>query len=105
MINTLKNKIIVRKDKHLKFEYNNIFKKILNTLLIPTLNILPIKSRRMITKTNDAVGEVVKNATNHKALEILYSNGKGSSKGIKNIYKKIAHVVWFNTNNSKAVIY
>ena len=59
----------------------------------------------MITKTNDAVGEIVKNATNHKALEILYNNRKGSSKGIKNIYKKIAHVVWFNTNNSKAVIY
>lgn len=103
MINTLKNKIVVRKDKHLKFEYNNIFKKLFNIILIPTLNILPIKSRRMITKTNDAVGEIVKNATNHKALEILYSNGKGSSKGVKNIYKKIAHVVWFNTNNSKAV--
>lgn len=103
MINILKNKIVVRKDKHLKFEYNNIFKKILNTLLIPTLNVLPIGSRKMIAKTNDAVGEVVKNATNHKALEILYSNGKGSSKGIKNVYKKIAHVVWFNTNNSKAV--
>jgi hypothetical protein len=87
MENILKNKIIVRKDKHLKFEYNNIFKKLFNMVLIPTLNILPAGSRNMITKTDDAVGEIVKNVTNHKALEILYNNGKGSSRSIKNILK------------------
>ena len=103
MNDILKNKVIVRNDKHLKFEYNSFFKKLFNFLLIPTLNTLPVGSRKIISKSDNAVGEIVKNATNHKALEILYNNGKGSAKTIKNIYKKIAHIVWFNTNNSKAV--
>jgi hypothetical protein len=91
MINTLKNKVIIRNDKHLKFEYNNIFKKIFNLILVPTLNVLPVGSRKIISKSDNAVGEVVKNATNHKALEILYGNGKGSAKTIKNIYINWTH--------------
>ena len=72
MIKTLKKKIIVRKDKHLNFELNGFYKKLFNLFFIPFLNSLPINSRKLITKSNDAVGEIVKNATNHKALEILY---------------------------------
>ena len=99
----LKNKVKIIKHKHLKLETNSIFKKVFNLFFIPFLNILPIKSRKVISKSDDYVGEIVKNATNHKALEILYNNGKGSFKGVGSVYKKLAHIVWFNTNNSKAV--
>jgi hypothetical protein len=99
----LKKKVIVVHDPRLNMETNNMIKKVFNLFFIPVLNALPIKSRKAIVKTDKDVGEIVKNATNHKALEILYNNGKGSAKTIKSIYKKLAHIVWFNTNNSKAV--
>lgn len=99
----LKNKVVVIHNPALNMETNNFIKKTFNLFFIPILNTLPVGSRKSIVKTNKAVGEIVKNATNHKALEILYSNGKGSGKSIKNLYRKIAHIVWFNTNNSKAV--
>ncbi len=101
--NILKNKVVVIHNPALNMETNNLIKKTFNLFFIPVLNTLPVGSRKSIVKTDKAVGEIVKNATNHKALEILYSNGKGSAKSIKNLYKKLAHIVWFNTNNSKAV--
>lgn len=101
--NILENKVVIVHNPALNMETNNFIKKTFNLFFIPVLNTLPVGSRKSIVKTDKAVGEIVKNATNHKALEILYSNGKGSGKNIKNLYRKIAHIVWFNTNNSKAV--
>ena len=98
----LKEKIKVPKDPELQFEKNSTLKKLLNVVLIPTLNALPIKSRGMIKKSNKAARDVVENATSHKALEILYRKG-GDKSGLKKAYEKISHAVWFNTNNSKAV--
>lgn len=98
---TLKEKTKVIKHKHLKLEQNSLVRAFFNLFLIPVLNSLPIKSRGLIKKSNKAVGDIVDNATNHKALEILYHNGY--KKDIKKMYEKISNAVWLNTNNSKAV--
>jgi SAM-dependent methyltransferase len=97
----LKEKTKVIKHKHLKLEQNSLVRAFFNLFLIPVLNSLPIKSRGLIKKSNKAVGDIVDNATNHKALEILYHNGY--KKDIKKMYEKISNAVWLNTNNSKAV--
>ena len=98
---TLKQKTKIIGHKHLKLEQNSIVRLFLNIFLIPILNNLPIKSRGLIKKSNKAVSDIVDNATNHKALEILYHNGY--KKDIKKMYEKISNAVWLNTNNSKAV--
>jgi len=98
---TLKQKTKIIKHKHLKLEQNSPVRAFFNLFLIPVLNSLPIKSRGLIKKSNKAVGDIVDNATNHKALEILYHNGY--KKDIKKMYEKISNAVWLNTNNSKAV--
>ncbi len=97
----LKQKTKIVKHTHLKLEKNSLIRKLINTILIPILNNLPIKSRGLIKKSNKAVSDIVDNATNHKALEILYHNGY--KKDLKKIYEKISNRVWLNTNNSKAV--
>ncbi len=97
----LRKKIIIEKNSSLKLEQNSLLRKTSNLVIIPILNLLPIKSRKLIKKSNAAVNEVIDNATTHKALEVLYH--KGAKHGVKKIYEKIAHLVWFNTNNSKAV--
>lgn len=98
---TLRQKTKVIKHKHLSLEQNSPVRAFFNIFLIPILNNLPIKSRGLIKKSNKAVGEIVDNATNHKALEILYHNGY--KKDLKKMYEKISNAVWLNTNNSKAV--
>lgn len=98
---TVDKKVIVVRHKELDLETNSPTRKLFNFFTTPILNALPVKSRNFIKKSNKAVSDIVDNATNHNALEILYSKGKKS--GVKKIYEKIAHVVWFNTNNSKAV--
>lgn len=102
MKHLLRKKIIVRKNKELDFEINSFYRKLFNIFFVPVLNVLPVKSRKLISKSNKEVGEIVKNATNHKALEILYNNGKESRKNLKGVVKKVTHLIWFNTNNSKA---
>ncbi len=97
----LKQKTKIVKHTHLKLEKNSLIRKLINTILVPILNNLPIKSRGLIKKSNKAVSDIVDNATNHKALEILYHNGY--KKDLKKIYEKISNRVWLNTNNSKAV--
>lgn len=97
----LKKKTKIVRDKHLKLETNSPARSLFNLIFIPILNLLPIKSRGAIKKTNKAVSDVVDNATSHKALEILYH--KGYTHQVKKVYEKISHTVWFNTNNSKAV--
>ena len=96
-----KEKTQVVKHKHLELETNSIIRITANIIIIPVLNILPIKSRKLIKKSHKAVSDIVDNATNHKALEILYHSGY--KKGVKKMYERISHAVWFNTNNSKGV--
>ncbi len=96
----LREKVVVDRDHTLGYEVNSVLKKALNFFLIPLLNTLPIKSRGLIKKSHKSVGEIVDNATSHKALEIIYKNGL--SEHSKSFFSKISHKVWFNTNNSKA---
>ncbi len=97
----LRKKIKIIKDKELNLEINSLVRKLFNFFTTPILNILPVKSRALIKKSNKAVGEILENTTTHKALEVLYHKGKNHS--VKKIYEKLAHKVWFSTNNSKAV--
>jgi tRNA splicing endonuclease len=97
----IKRKIVVHDHKGLKLETNSLIRKTLNIFIIPFLNSIPVKSRSLVKKSHKAVNDIVDNATTHKALEILYSNGNKSS--VKKLYEKISHAVWFNTNNSKGV--
>lgn len=96
----LSKKIIVDTDTLLDYEVNGLGKKIVNTVLLPILNHLPVKSRGLIKKSHKSVRDIVDSATSHKALEILYK--KGIKEHTKNLFSSISHAVWFNTSNSKA---
>ncbi|MDE1941472.1 MAG: class I SAM-dependent methyltransferase, partial [Patescibacteria group bacterium] len=93
--------IVVDNDRSLKYETNSLYRRVFNFFFIPALNILPSRSRKFIGKSHRSVGEVVENATTHKALEVLYK--KGHKSHTVSVLQKILHAVWFDTNNSKAV--
>ena len=93
--------IILDTDNTLNYEVNSPLRKVLNIVLVPILNILPSSTKIIIQKSHRDVSNVVDNATNHKALEILYKNS--SPQNSSSWMKKMAHMVWFGTNNSKAV--
>ena len=103
MENNLDTKKIsyIDNDPQLFLETNSSFKKLVNIFLIPILNNLPKNFKKVIKKTNKAAGEVIDNATNHQALEVLYNKGVALSK--KRIMKTIFQSIWFNLDNSKAV--
>jgi len=88
-------------DNNLNYEVNGFLKKIFNLAYIPVLNYLPVSSKKMIKNSHKSVSDVIDNATNHDALEILYK--KGDKKYSQNLLSKISHKIWFGTNNSKAV--
>lgn len=93
--------IYIDKDPDLGLETNNIFKSVFNFFFIPILNLLPKGFSKLIKKTNNAAAIVIDNATNHKALEVLYSKGELFS--FKKIGENFFKYIWFNINNSKAV--
>lgn len=88
-------------DKTLGLETNSFLRRFFNFFLVPTLNNLPKGFKEKIKKSNKAAKEVIDNATNHNALEVLYN--KGNSFSTKNLVKIIFQKVWFNMDNSKAV--
>ncbi|TSC70976.1 MAG: phospholipid/glycerol acyltransferase [Parcubacteria group bacterium Gr01-1014_46] len=88
-------------DKELNLEKNSLFKSIFNIFFIPFLNSLPKNFKFLIRRTNEAAATVIDNATNHKALEVLYS--KGDMFSLKKVGSQFFKYVWFNMNNSKAV--
>jgi len=102
MNNKFKTEMDVYKDSTIKFETNNVFEAAIDWTLIPILNSLPSSLRGVVKKTHKSAEGVIDNATTHKALEILYSNGYFNGAG-KSLMEKIFHKIWFNTNNSKAV--
>lgn len=93
--------IFIENNKNLDLETNSILRKISNLFLIPVLNNLPKNFKNKIKKTNRAAAEVIDNATNHNALEVLYSRGNTFSSD--KILKKIFQHIWFNLDNSRAV--
>ena len=88
-------------DPKLGLETNSLARKFFNLIFIPILNILPKNFKYLIKRTNNAAATVIDNATNHKALEVLYSRGDLFS--IKKVGSNFFKYVWFNINNSKAV--
>jgi hypothetical protein len=88
-------------DPKLDLEKNSLFRKFSNLFFIPILNLLPGSSKNLIKKSNHAASVVIENATNHEALEVLYSKGELFS--FKGFLNNISKYIWFNLNNSKAV--
>lgn len=93
--------VFIDNDQSLGYELNTFLKKVFNFFFIPFINNLPVSARKLIKKSNKAVKHVVENATNHAALETLYHKGRTHQR--RGLFQEIAHLVWFNTNNSKAV--
>lgn len=88
---------------NLNYETNGLIKKTLNFFLIPILNLLPGGFNKHIGYTNKPAGEVAKNRTSYKALELLYSKGEKGWSQNRYWWENIFHSIWFNTNNSKSI--
>lgn len=93
--------VTLDKDAAIGHETNSLGKKLLNIFLVPTLNSLPAGFRGAIRKSHASADEVIEHATTHKALEVLYHNGHPGRS--KNVFQKIAHHIWFHSNNSRGV--
>ncbi len=91
----------VDNDPALNLEIESFLRKGFNFFFLGVLNNLPKGFKHVIKKTNKDAAEVIDNATNHKALEVLYS--KGSSHKTVSFTKSLFKTIWFNMNNSKAV--
>lgn len=91
----------VDNDPTLDLEVNGVFRKLFDLFFVPILNSLPKNFKHLIKKTNNAARVVIDNATNHQALEVLYS--KGDLFSLKKFGSKFFKFIWFNLNNSKAV--
>lgn len=93
--------IVVDADEKLRLETNSLGRQLLNLFLIPALNFLPTDARRLVKSSHQSVGEIIENVATHHALELLYQ--KGRKEHTKTLLDKLAHWIWFNTNNAKAV--
>ncbi len=94
-------KSFIDNDPNLNLENNGPLRSFFNIFFIPVLNSLPKSFKHVIKRTDKAAETVINNATNHAALEVLYSKGKTFS--AKKITGSFFKYVWFNLNNSKAV--
>lgn len=95
-------KILISTDRNKEqhYETNSIIKKTLRLLFVPILNVLPRSFNKVVRKTSKEADEVIKTATSHHAIEILYDYNPNV---IKNKSKKFFYYFWFNLNNPKAV--
>ena len=91
--------IFIDDDQTLDYETNSPFRKIANTFLIPTLNILPVSTRGLLKKTHKSAEEIIEHSTTHRAMEVLYDRGpRPPASRLQNFFLSI----WLGTNNSKA---
>ncbi len=91
----------VDNDPDLGLEHLGFMRRILDLVFLPILNNLPKNFKHIIKKTNHSAKVVIDNATNHQALEVLYSKGELFS--IKKLGNRFFKYIWFNVHNSKAV--
>src|SRR3989344_9506226 len=90
----------IDEDRNLNYETNGPHKKLFNFFFTSILNNLPPSLVHLIKKSNYSAHHVIKNKTNHEALETLYRSGKrGSETLVNRLFRKI----WFDLDNSKAV--
>lgn len=92
--------IVTDNDHGQKYEKNSFLKKMINFFIIPILNILPANFNVVVRKTSKDANEVIKTATSHHAIEILYNY---HPQKIKNRVERFFYYIWFNLNNPKAV--
>lgn len=96
------DRIIIDYDPALQYETNSVSRKFLNSLLVPILNILPASIQPLLRKSHKSGDDIIKHATTHKALEVLYGysdSSRAKAKPIQHFFRSI----WLSTNNSKAV--
>lgn len=90
-------KIILDKDP--AYEINSFFRRLINFFLIPLLNNLP---RRLFVGSSQTAEAVHKQATTHRALDLIYSfNHKLNFD--KGIIDGFLTYFWQSTNNAKAL--
>lgn len=92
--------VVVDNDPHQKYEKNSFLKKVINFFLTPILNSLPAYFNVVVRKTSKDADKVIKTATSHHAIEILYNY---HPQKIKNGIERFFYYIWFNLNNPKAV--
>ena len=88
-------------DNTINLEKPTFFRGLFHFFLIPILNNLPKSFKKKISQTHRGAKVVIDNATNHQALEVLYSQGRLFS--AKNFMNKVFQNIWFHMDNSKAV--
>ena len=92
--------IVVDDDKTISYETNSVFRKIGNAVLVPTLNVLPVSTRKLLKKTHKSAEQIIEHATTHKAMEVLYDlSPRPPASYIENFFLSI----WLGRNNAKAV--
>jgi len=96
-----RTKFEVYKHSEIKFETNNLLKKIFDFVFIPILNSLPKSFQKQVGKSHKAADKIIKTATSYNALEVLYGHGKMYKSG--NIMQIFFRWVWLTRNNAKAV--
>ena len=89
--------IITDNDSGQKYEKNSFLKKVVNFFIIPVLNILPANFNRVVRKTSKDADDVIKTATSHHAIEILYNY---HPQKIKNRVERFFYCIWFNLTMS-----
>lgn len=92
--------IVVDNNQNQKYEKNSFPKKVIHFFLTPVLNILPASFNMVVRKTSKDADEVIRTATSHHAIEILYNY---HPQKIKNSIERFFYYLWFNLNNPKAV--
>ena len=96
-----KDSFFVDSDHSTGYERLFFLRKITDLFFIPFLNSLPKSFSMLIKKSNESARMVIDNASNHRALEILYNHGFSSQK--TGFLQKFFLKIWFNLHNSKAV--
>ena len=96
-----KIEIYVDSDSNLNYEKNGILKNFFDFFFIPILNNIPPKFRDSVKKTHESAKVIIDNKASHNALEVLYNYGHHPQE--RSLTKKIFRIIWFNTNNPKAV--
>jgi len=88
-------------DETVGYELNSPTKSIINLFLIPVLNHIPRRLRKLIRRSHESADEVIEHATTHRALEVLYQHGHPHKS--RSISQKFFHYIWFHSNNSRGV--
>jgi hypothetical protein len=95
--------VIIDRSREIGYEIEGKYRKFINSFLVNVLGLLPVKSASLLFSRTSKDGDVVKkNATTHKALEIIYSFDKKIKKDQGLVNGLFTHT-WQHLLNSKAL--